>query len=335
MVKFMENITTGLISVIIPVYNTEIYLRRCINSVLNQSYKHLEIILIDDGSSDGSGKICDEYQMKDNRIKVIHQENAGQAAARNRGLDAANGNYIAFVDSDDYIEADMMEYLLNNLTEYNADIAVCGVKKVNLHGVTAGYFNENLKDFFVFDTYQAMEQLIDNKIINFSLCDKLFRRTLFEQLRFREGIIFEDMELIYQLVDKAKKIVYSAEVKYNYVLSDDSTIRQVFNIKKMSAIYVYEEILQFYKNKYPEFYEHALCFFMDICLSNLYEIEITKNFKQEKKYLLKRIWEIYPAVINSPHCRKAVKIKLKALKMNIHMFILLSNIVKIIKKTRH
>ncbi len=328
----MKNIPKGLISIIIPVYNTEKYLRRCIDSILNQTYKFIQLILIDDGSSDECGKICDEYQIKDKRIKVIHQENYGQAAARNRGLDAADGDFIAFVDSDDYIEADMMEYLLNNLIEYKADIAVCGIRKVNLNGNTAGYFNENLKDFFVFDTYLAMEKLIDNNIMNFSVWDKLYKSKLFEDLWFKEGIIFEDMQLIYQLLDKAEKIVYSAAPKYNYVLSDNSSLRQDFNLNKMNAVYVYEEIIQFYKDHYPQLYERALCQFIDVCLSNLFEIEKTKNFHKEKEYILNRISEYYPAVINCPHCRKAVKIKLKALKINIKLFTLLNKAVKAIKR---
>ena len=119
----MKNI--DLISIIIPVYNVEQYLSRCIDSVINQTYKNLEIILIDDGSTDDSGEICDEYALKDNRIKVMHKQNGGVSSARNEGLDISKGNYIGFIDSDDFIEKDMYEFLYDLLTKNNCDISCC------------------------------------------------------------------------------------------------------------------------------------------------------------------------------------------------------------------
>ena len=120
-----------MISVIVPVYNTEKFLKNCISSIANQTYKDLEIILVNDGSTDNSGKICDDFAQKDSRIKVIHQSNKGVGAARNAGLDVAKGAYIGFVDSDDILRPDMYEFLLNNLIVHNADISVCGVQKID------------------------------------------------------------------------------------------------------------------------------------------------------------------------------------------------------------
>ena len=130
------------ISVIVPVYNVEKYLRKCIESILNQTFREFELILVDDGSTDSSGKICDEYALKDSRIKVIHKENGGASSARNAGLDVAKGEYIGFVDSDDWIEMDMYGELYRLIKENNTDISVCGINNIK----DIKYKNENLKE---------------------------------------------------------------------------------------------------------------------------------------------------------------------------------------------
>lgn len=130
----MKYTNDPLISIIIPVYNSERYLEKCVNSVLNQTYKNLEIILVDDGSTDLSPRMCDAFSVQDSRIKVIHQENQRQAAARNTGIEVASGEYIMFVDSDDYIADDMCEYLMDGALSYHADIAICGSMAVCLDG---------------------------------------------------------------------------------------------------------------------------------------------------------------------------------------------------------
>ena len=176
----------SLVSVIIPVYNVEKYLHRCLNSVKNQSFKNLDVILIDDGSTDKSGEICENYCKEDFRFRVIHQKNRGQATARNLALDMAKGDYICFVDSDDYIEKTMIETLYNSITNNNADIAVCGYNRVNETG-------ELIKTFFPFNSERVLnkreavlEILKDIHLFSF-LWDKIFKRELFKNIRLPEN----------------------------------------------------------------------------------------------------------------------------------------------------
>lgn len=213
----------SLVSVIIPVYNVEKYLHRCLNSVKNQSFKNLDVILIDDGSTDKSGEICENYCKEDFRFRVIHQKNRGQATARNLALDMAKGDYICFVDSDDYIEKTMIETLYNSITNNNADIAVCGYNRVNETG-------ELIKTFFPFNSEgvlnkreAVLEILKDIHLFSF-LWDKIFKRELFKNIRLPENKLFEDVATVYKIVQKAEKIIVIPLALYNYVERNSSTI---------------------------------------------------------------------------------------------------------------
>lgn len=214
------------ISVIIPVYNVEKYIKKCIDSVINQTYKNLEIILIDDGSKDNSPQICDEYAKKDNRIKVIHKENEGQSVARNLGLDIATGRYIGFVDSDDYIKENMFETLYKNMIKYDADISICNIIKLN------ETLNENVEKYNEIEIYNKndlMKQLLKQHITNY-LYNKLYKREVWEDIRLPKGKILEDMAVMYKLIEKANKIVATNKTEYYYFIRNDSSISQV-NIK--------------------------------------------------------------------------------------------------------
>jgi len=212
------------ISVVVPVYKVEPYLRKCLDSIVNQTYQNLQIILVDDGSPDNCGAICDKYAERDRRVEVIHQKNGGLSAARNAGLAIAKGDYIGFVDSDDWIELDMYEYMVTNILHYQADIAVCGrVERYKKYSVPRA-----CAEVKVLDTEQALELLLrDNEVQN-CVWDKLWRRTLFDNVRFPEGRTFEDIATTYKLFIKGQRLVCLPEVKYNYlqrpgsILSDTS-----------------------------------------------------------------------------------------------------------------
>lgn len=201
------------ISVIVPVYKVEPYLRKCLDSIINQTYRNLQIILVDDGSPDNCGVICDEYAAKDRRIQVIHQENGGVSAARNSGLALVTGDYIGWVDSDDWIEADMYEYLLENALKYQADIAVCSrFERYKNKCVRRGW--EHLD---VLNTEQALELLLKNNVMQNYLCDKLWRRELFDNICFPVGKTFEDIAIMHKLFIKAERVICLPEAKYNYL----------------------------------------------------------------------------------------------------------------------
>lgn len=202
----------NLISVIVPVYNVEAYLPECMESILNQDYDHLEIILIDDGSTDGSGGICDSYAEKDNRVKVIHQKNAGAAAAKNAGLRVASGEYLAFADSDDYLEPGAYSYMLGLLTESGADAAECSFRYVSKTAV---------EDCILYPEKTRMtgtEYLLQyTRGWNCALLwNKLYKRTLFDGIFFEEGHRIDDEYFTYRGMMNAGSVICDGKVVYNY-----------------------------------------------------------------------------------------------------------------------
>lgn len=209
-----------LISVIVPVYNVEPYIRQCLDSIISQTYQNLEIILIDDGSPDNCGTICDEYARSDKRIKVLHKENGGLSSARNVGLKVAHGEYLGFVDSDDWIARDMFEYLLRNILLHSADIAACG--RIEVHPQYKKAFGWRKTE--VCDKAQAIEHLVENKSLRNYMWDKLWKRKLFEEVEFPEGRTFEDISVAHKLFAKADKIVCLTEPKYYYRQRTDGIV---------------------------------------------------------------------------------------------------------------
>ena len=205
------------ISVIVPVYKVEKYLNKCVDSIINQTHKNLEIILIDDGSPDNCGKICNEYAKKDSRIKVIHKENGGVSSARNVGLDVATGDYIGFVDSDDWIEPDMYEFLLENIIKYNVDISQCGYYKDNE--------DMSKKSINIISNDEILKSLFKG-IYNYQVIwTKLCKKNIFDNLRFREDFkCAEDKLFNYYILKEVKNIVFCDYCKYHYIRRENSAL---------------------------------------------------------------------------------------------------------------
>ena len=183
-----------LVSIIVPVYNVEQYLKRCIQSILRQTYVHIEIILVDDGSTDHSGKICDAYSKRDHRIRVFHKHNGGQASARNLGIRNSKGDYLAFVDSDDFVHPEYIQYMYNNLKKYKADLSYCGIRKV----ISQKISKERKEEIIVFDNLNGLKDLFYQRHLTNGPGDKLYKRKLFDDLYFPEGHIFEDFAIAYK-----------------------------------------------------------------------------------------------------------------------------------------
>ena len=232
----MENAESlPLISIIVPVYNVKDYLSKCLQSICGQTYKNLEIILIDDGSSDGSGELCDLFAQRDGRIKVIHQANAGQSAARNRGLAVAQGEFLGFVDSDDWIEPDMYEFLYHLLKENGADISICShyietaVKTRVKH--SSGQFSS-------FSREEAIRTLVEDKRIRNYMWDKLYKRQLFAGIYFPVNRVFEDIAVSYQIFYKTQKVVMQDCPKYHYVIREGSAMQGKYNPQKEYQLFL-------------------------------------------------------------------------------------------------
>lgn len=246
-----------LISVIVPVYRVEAFLPRCLDSVRNQTYRNLEILLVDDGSPDNCGKICDEYAQIDPRIRVIHKENGGLSSARNAGLDAARGALIGFVDSDDWIAPEMYEKLLSALEKWNAQLACCGrydvrektgQQKIGLCPKTDECLSGVAFAGRIF-RYDGCDS---------SACDKLYRRELLENMRYPEGRVCEDMPVIYRIALKAERVALCPEPLYYYYHRQGS-ITQAVEITDKTFHYSQNtaEIYPYIQKNYPEIAESA------------------------------------------------------------------------------
>ena len=237
------------ISVIVPVYNVEQYLERCVDSIINQTYTNLEIILVNDGSTDSSGKLCDELAKKDKRIRVIHKENGGLSDARNRGVDEAESDLVGFIDSDDYIDRDMYEILLKNLNNTDADLSMCALYDVYNNTPEAQVTN---KETWELSSEQAIKMVMEAKILSVTAVNKLYRKSLFSDLKFEVGKIAEDAFIMIKLLDKCEKIVATNEKKYYYVHRENSITTQKFTIKFLNVIEAYEQNSNIILEKYPK-----------------------------------------------------------------------------------
>lgn len=236
-----------LISVIVPIYKVELYLRKCVNSILAQTYQNLEIILVDDGSPDGCGAICDEYARKDSRIRVIHQENAGVSSARNTGIDMALGEYIAFVDPDDWITPDMYECLSRAAEEYHADISICEYYNC-WSGKYSGWHHPTVRTY---KGREGMEALLTLEIANYPV-NKLYRKELWADVRYPDGKIFEDVRTVYKVVEKCETIVSIPEAKYYYRRHGASITNSSQLSNKVECILARMEKFEDVADRYPD-----------------------------------------------------------------------------------
>ena len=215
------------ISVIVPVYNVKLYLHKCVDSILNQTYQNIEVLLIDDGSTDGSSDICDSYTEKDSRIKVVHKKNGGLSSARNTGLDMATGEYILFVDSDDYIDIEMIRRLYDALVKTGADMSVCNIRMVGVDGLTTFPYPENVvRDEEMDEALYWRKVYEPNAICYVVAWNKLYQKHIWEKNRYPVGKLNEDEYVLHQILQKCRKITGISYVGYNYVIREDSIMSQ-------------------------------------------------------------------------------------------------------------
>ncbi|EIT5122369.1 glycosyltransferase family 2 protein, partial [Enterococcus faecalis] len=194
-----------LVSVVIPVYNVEKYVEKCLDSVINQTYQNLEIIIVNDGSTDNSLSVCQKKKLSDSRIKLINKENGGLSSARNAGIECAQGEFICFIDSDDWIELDYIEVLLNGMENTNVDISVIQMIKVKDFNKIA-FQSESQTKWDIFERETAMRELFSSNLIGYSANNKLYRISLFKSIRYPEGMLMEDKGTTYRLIDSSTKV---------------------------------------------------------------------------------------------------------------------------------
>lgn len=236
------------ISVIVPVYNVENYISKCIESIINQSYSNLEIIIINDGSTDKSGDICEYYSKKDSRILLIHQGHQGVAMTRNNALDMVSGEYIGWVDSDDWIMPDMFSTLYNNAVEYDADISMCNFYYISEDGKTFPYSNEKEGIKVLEGVYKIIHNI---RLANNVLWNRLYKSHLLKNIRFPKGKLFEDIFIMHKLIDNANKVVLASDCKYYYLRRGTGITLSPFNINQMDIVEAYIERYNYISVKYP------------------------------------------------------------------------------------
>ena len=267
---------TPLISVIIPIYNVENYLERCLQSIIRQTYTHLEIILVDDGSTDSCPQICDEYKTKDSRIKVIHKENGGLSDARNKGLDAASGAYISFIDSDDWIDLKTYELSIQKIQETNAEVLAFNVLWV----YEGKEFTPDLsEEYEVMNSQQAILTTVGNTKVRTTAWNKLYRTDLIGDFRFLKGKLNEDEFFTFRILDKAKTIVYLHRECYYYFQRNNSIMGK-YTLRRLDMVEGVRERMLLAREKYPAIYKATKLSFCEVCL---YHYQMILNNKDVDK----------------------------------------------------
>ena len=312
------------ISVIIPVYNVEKYLSRCLDSIINQTYRNLEIIIVDDGSKDSSGKIADKYANEDSRIVVIHQENKGISAARNVGMSIASGRYILFEDSDDYVDYRCIEKLYNIIIEYDVDVACCKIEVIyesvqsEVSLVEKSQTNENVA-VDVISGEDVTKSLLCDKMKNY-VSGKLFKSEIL--VNFIDGRIYEDVAWAYLVFDNAKKVAF-IDMPLSYYCIRPTSITGVAGYKGLSHQFLgFVEQLDFCKKKYPDLVgfceERALHCAVGVCNTQAKGYEIPEDIHSVMINLMKAYSRKLKEV---PGLNRNKKIQIRAILLSEKLYI--------------
>ena len=244
-----------MISVIVPIYQTERYLPRCIDSILAQSFRDFELLLIDDGSKDNSGAICDRYARQDSRVRVFHKENGGVSDTRNFGLDHAKGDYIAFVDSDDYIGHDYLKILMEMAVENDADMTIISFQQTDTEDMV---FVESVDQRTVYSGRETFQEMVKASLFDTHICAKLFKAELFCNLRFPVGKTYEDLAVIPYIIGEFCHCAFSTSIQYYYFRRSDSITHCPTESNMQNWLDETRKMLDYSAKNFPETYPYAV-----------------------------------------------------------------------------
>lgn len=307
-----------MISVIVPVYNVRFCLEECLESILGQSYADLEIILIDDGSTDGSGAVCDAYAARDERIRVIHQPNRGLSAARNAGLEIARGEYISFVDSDDYLLPDALETLLSLCLTHHAEFSLCAHDKLTPDGRRRPWKPALAGDTFrIISGPAKMKAYVAESSIPSAVWGKLYARELFREIRFPAGKLYEDLIVTYRLVHAASRIAISGSCGYVYRIRPGSIVNSSFDPRHADRVHHSMEQLRFIEAHYPALVPDMRCQLVYQSLLLIRQMGASRTFDRETMRLIQPIFRKYALqYLRSGH---SIKKRIHALIAAVHV----------------
>lgn len=291
----------GLVSIIVPVYNIENYLEDCLQSILAQDYEDKELILIDDGSTDGSSLLCDKYADQYSWIKVIHKVNEGQSSARNCGFEYVSGEYLLFVDGDDFIHEQQISLLAEAMNTYKADIVVCDFEAVYSKVKLDADVKSNT-DIKVFDGLEGVQALLYQEGFTSSPWAKLFRRELFESVRFPVGKIYEDLGTMYKVFASAQRVVFIPRKLYGYMHRAQSTVHTDFSPKQMDCIEMTTEMVAYVEQHYPTVVNAAYSRHFSACFQLMAMIPKGK-YVDEQKQLIDEIKKYRKVILKDKQAR--------------------------------
>jgi len=310
----MSNDTKPLIAVIIPVYGVEAYLKRCVESICNQTYSHIKIILVDDGSPDKCGEMCDEFAKEDDRIKVIHRENGGLSAARNSGLDAIfrghienECEFIIFIDSDDFALPCYIENLYTALKQADADVSVSWFIKYHEGDQIPQPACVNENDIQELNPKIFLERMFYQNMVETCAWGKLYKIELFSGIRYPEGALYEDLGTTYKLIDKCQKIAVIPNADVMYFQRGNSIQLMDFNINKMRCIDFAEDIVSFTNAKYPQIERAAICRLFSACCNIIFQIQ-DNEYEEQRERLWKLIRSYRANVLLNNRARSKARI---------------------------
>lgn len=297
-----------LVSIIVPVYNVENYIRRCLDSIVKQTYKNIEVILVDDGSPDSSGEICEDYAKRYPFIKVIHQKNQGQSSARNNGTKMAKGDYVTYIDSDDFVTPDYVEYLMGLLNRYDADVSTTTF--------VYQYDNKPIKpckketNVECLSPLEAIRRMNYGKGITAAACPKMYKRDLVLKYPYPVGRIYEDVATIYKILGESNRVVVGNQQIYYWIQHPGSTMHETFSERQYDGIMAVEEQLQYVRDKFPEAEDAAKYRYAAKCVELLAASFMSGvghlEFKRLRNYANPYTWD----VIHDSNAKRSIKLRL-------------------------
>lgn len=310
----------GLVSVIVPVYNVERYLAICIDSILTQSYDNLEVLLVDDGSSDSSGSICDKYAQSDKRVKVIHKENGGQSSARNIGMENASGEYYFFVDSDDYIEEKAIEVLIKAAKRTCADIVIADCYTVYNDDVTFPIQIQEPISCQVLNKIQALDRYI---MEDWGPWNKLYKWNVHQTVFFPEGRIHEDEAVMVDLLERCEKVAVLDVKLYYYRKREGSTTSSQYSLKKMDWYYAWKRNVELVYESYPTVRQKAVNKMLVTVFYNLDNLLRTGSGDKYTEYIEEikdTVSLYYQDIRKNPYVRWTKKIRCTILRLSLNLY---------------
>ena len=296
-----------LISVIVPMYCMEKYLRKCLDSISAQTYKNIEVILVDDGSPDKSGSIAEEYAQKDSRFKVIHKSNGGLSDARNTAIPLANGEYLTFIDSDDWISPYYIENLYHAITKENSDLAFSWFENVFVDKAIQSVSTNVLQGYECMQSANCLERMLYQNGVETSAWGKLYRRRIIAELRYPKNKLYEDIPVTYECIKRARKIAIIKNVDYYYFQRPDSIQNVSFNVEKMDAIEHGKCLMKSVERDFPVLLQAAKCRYFSILCNILFQIK-DQSHEEIKHTLWCEIVKYRWDVIRNKDARKKARL---------------------------